>query len=185
MPAPLGLGGVNQLFRVIAELLCPPDELLNRRLARIGLARKHPQIAAARFANDRPTVIVCMIQDPVIAVEWPEEADLELRVRSPVDNLGAAPGFLGAAVRAPASIHDIDAAVSAQRVSGRYAGSARPFETLVVTRDFEPNAEITLQIDGLRRFGHAGVPDRVPLDQERRCDGSGGGGRAQACPPLG
>jgi len=60
-----------------------------------------------------------VVQHPIITVERAEKADLQLGVRSSIDDLGPASCLARLATALPASVDDVDGSVRSQRVIGK------------------------------------------------------------------
>ena len=126
---------------------------------------ENPEVLTRRTGDDGVFVIVSDLDDPVIAPEWPEEADLEFGVCLVIHHACPAADLFDRAIEAAhaTGVDDINVAVFAQRIAGA-RGCAFTLKTLGNCRDFKPVAQIALEIDpGDRlqrrlsgRFGGAG-----------------------------
>jgi len=107
------------------------------------LATQDPEIATGPLADDRPAVILRVIEHPIIAVERTEEADLQFCIGRPIDHFGAASGIAQLSAGLPTPVEDVDAAVCPQRIVRRDALAAF-LETLFVTGNLIPATEVLL-----------------------------------------
>ncbi len=136
-------------------------------LTGLRLAGQYPQIAALGPGDDGPAVIIRQVDDPVIPEEGPEKADLELGIAACVGDPGAALGDTGGPVQ-PVFQHefeDPDHVVGPSLVLGDHAVAAA-FETVIGTRDLEPSAQISIEIDG-RHNGGRGVTGQTVARRRR------------------
>lgn len=102
-----------------------------------------------------------MIQYPIISEERAKEADLQLRIGLPIDDLGSTVRLPNFSAGLAAAVDDIDAAIGPKRVICRYA--LAPFlESLLVSGNFVPPAEITLQVNGLLWLRNGMISNRMP-----------------------
>jgi len=87
--------------RIVAKAPDAFDEsVLDPRRWR-GVAAQYPKVLAARFANNRPCIIVRMIQHPIICEkERPEKRNLQFRAARTLDHLGLALSGADGAIRA-------------------------------------------------------------------------------------
>lgn len=71
--------GIAQQARVLAQLTNSCEDCRLSLLRWSGISRKNPEISALWFTHDRPTIVVGVIQNPVVAEKWSEKADLQFR----------------------------------------------------------------------------------------------------------
>jgi hypothetical protein len=110
-------------------------------------AAEYPEVLPVRGANNGVFILLAEVDDPVISAERPEKRDLELGIAVFVDHPGAATGLTQTAILlVPASVYYIYLTVRAKGIHGGTVLAAF-LETVRVTTDFVPQADIAMQID--------------------------------------
>src|ERR1035441_9444322 len=71
-----------QVCKVITLRFDMLDDAAEQHFLHATVAVQNPKILAIRFAHDGPTVTRVQVDNPVIAVERPEESHLELAART-------------------------------------------------------------------------------------------------------
>lgn len=107
----LGLLGTQQHGCIVAELGRSIDQSLNCGRTRVGLTVQDPEVPPRGLTDDRPAVVVSVVEHPIITIEGTEETDLQLGVRLRIDHLRAASGFSCSAIWFATPVDDPDAAV--------------------------------------------------------------------------
>jgi len=138
----------DQHRRVVAHRRRSADQIPYLLIPWVRLSRQNPQVASRRFSDDGPAVIIGVVENPIVAVEWAEEAYLQLGVRIRVDDSRYPARLFESAIPFAAPIHDVDLAIRSLRVV-RSRGLAASLEGLVVARDFIPTAKIAFEVDRL------------------------------------
>ncbi len=127
---------------------------------------QNPEILSGRLADDRPAVIGCAVQNPIIAFERLEERDFQL---------GAGGSFHDARRRASgsrrahrrtlaASVHDGDVPILLRGVLGRHSIAAL-LEARVVAPLIIPFSEIARQLHRLGGLRNAGIAARARVER--------------------
>lgn len=146
---------------VIAERAGAGLNGIARQFVGVGGAAEQPQITAGRFADDRPGIVIRMVEHPVITdIEGAKERNLELGIIAARHDFGLAICRLHRARDAApaAGVDDIDAAVVTPAVFGGYAFAVR-LEAVLIAADFVPQADIARRIDRLGRLRHRRIAD--------------------------
>jgi hypothetical protein len=105
--------------------------------------------------------MVSMVKDPVIAIKWTKERDLELGAGLHIDHFGLADRLLpviGTTFR-PATVHDLDRTIRIDRVTSCDFLHVL-LEGGLIAELLIPQPHIPLDIEGLCRLRHRPVPYR-------------------------
>ena len=169
---------------VIAECRSAADKIVCHTLSWLSVSMKQPQIPARGVANNRPCVILRMIQNPIVSdIERPEKTDFELGVACAGNDLGCSMRRAQPAIRFPACIDNAYSIVGKTCVCGSN-GLTPSLEALLISSDFMPKAEIPIEINRVGGFRYVRVAYGMPLvdcrfadhtDDSYGCHGTNGG----------
>jgi len=152
-----------QPARVISQRRQSRENRFVRGRLELRRTAENPEIPPPRLAHHCPAILVVEHDEVVIALERPEEGDLQAGVRFRIDHACDASNRAFPPLKAAhaTSIHDLDFAVVPQRVLGG-RGHAISLKPRRIARDLVPLPHVPFQVDV--------IPDlqRPPADTPRQ-----------------
>lgn len=148
---------------VVAQSARPAEQVLIHVLTGRRITAKYPKKPAGGLADNRPLIVVGVIENPVFPEEKrTKKRNSELGASGPRHDSGAPLGHTPGPFWCPlvAGIDHFDKPVRPGRIIGGHALAAA-FKAVLDSAKLIPPPKIPIEIDRFRRLRHGGIADPV------------------------